>query len=98
MIYGLISVTLIDCLDLVMFHRLLLVAVCNSYHCRSESLVLIDKILHTLIELSVGNYQNQEVIYERQIIDALSAVFRCGVSLPTARGEVLSLEVNLATV
>ncbi len=60
--------------------------------------MLIDKILHTLIELSVGNYQNQEVIYERQIIDALNAVFRCRASLPTARGEVLSLEVNLATV
>ncbi len=60
--------------------------------------MLIDKILHTLIELSVGNYQNQEVIYDRQIIDALNAVFRCGVLLPRARGKVVSLEVNLATV
>ena len=41
---------------------------------------MIDKVLHTLVELCVGNYYNQQVIYERQIVDAVNAIFKCKIS------------------
>ncbi len=53
----------------------------------------MDKILRTLIELCVGNYYNQAVVYERQIIDALNAVFRCDVFIPDGN-DSLPVEVR----
>ena len=37
---------------------------------------LLHLILQTLIELCVGNYLNQKVIYNRQIMDVLNAVLQ----------------------
>ena len=36
---------------------------------------LVHLILQTLIEMCVGNYPNQLVIYNRQIVEALNHIF-----------------------
>ena len=41
-----------------------------------ETMELLHLILQTLIELCVGNYLNQKVIYNRQIMDVLNAVLQ----------------------
>ena len=41
----------------------------------SETMDLVHLILQTLIEMCVGNYPNQLVIYNRQIIEALNHIF-----------------------
>ena len=40
-----------------------------------ETMDLVHLILQTLIEMCVGNYPNQHVIYHRQIIEALNHIF-----------------------
>ena len=48
----------------------------NFYHgINSETMDLIHLILQTLVEMCVGNYPNQLVIYNRQIIEALNHIF-----------------------
>lgn len=37
---------------------------------------LVNLILQTLIEMCVGNFHNQKVIYNRQIIDVLNAILQ----------------------
>ena len=37
---------------------------------------LVHLILQTLIETSVGNYPNQEVIYNRQIVDVVNTILQ----------------------
>ena len=46
-----------------------------SLDINSETMDLVHLILQTLIEMCVGNYPNQEVIYNRQIIEALNHIF-----------------------
>lgn len=38
--------------------------------------ILIFYVVQTLIELCVGNYPNQEVIFNRQIMDALNRILQ----------------------
>lgn len=45
------------------------------YGINSETMDLIHLILQTLIEMCVGNYPNQLVIYNRQIVEALNHIF-----------------------
>ena len=40
----------------------------------SDTMELVHLILQTLIEMCVGNYPNQVVIYNRQIIEALNHI------------------------
>lgn len=46
-----------------------------SLDINSETMDLVHLILQTLIEMCVGNYPNQLVIYNRQIIEALNHIF-----------------------
>ena len=40
-----------------------------------ETMDLVHLTLQTLIEMCVGNYPNQNIIYHRQIIEALNYIF-----------------------
>ena len=40
-----------------------------------ETMDLVHLTLQTLIEMCVGNYPNQHIIYHRQIIEALNHIF-----------------------
>ena len=40
-----------------------------------ETMDLVHLTLQTLVEMCVGNYPNQHIIYHRQIVDALNQVF-----------------------
>ena len=40
-----------------------------------ETMDLVHLTLQTLIEMCVGNYPNQQIIYHRQIIEALNYIF-----------------------
>ena len=40
-----------------------------------EAMDLVHLTLQTLIEMCVGNYPNQQIIYHRQIIEALNSIF-----------------------
>ena len=44
-----------------------------------ETMELIHSILQTLIEMCVANFPNQEVIYNRQIIDVLNAILQMNI-------------------
>ena len=46
-----------------------------SHDINSETMDLVHLILQTLIEMCVGNYPNQLVIYNRQIIESLNHIF-----------------------
>ena len=46
-----------------------------SHDINTETMDLVHLILQTLIEMCVGNYPNQFVIYNRQIIEALNHIF-----------------------
>ena len=46
-----------------------------SHDINSETMDLVHLILQTLIETCVGNYPNQLVIYNRQIIESLNHIF-----------------------
>ena len=50
-----------------------------SHNINSETMDLVHLILQTLIEMCVGNYPNQVVIYNKQIIEALNHIFALGV-------------------
>ena len=40
----------------------------------AHTMDLVHLILQTLIEMCVGNYPNQDVIYNRQIVEALNSI------------------------
>ena len=46
-----------------------------SHDVDRETMDLVHLTLQTLIEMCVGNYPNQHVIYHRQIIEALNYIF-----------------------
>ena len=46
-----------------------------SLDVNSKTMDLVHLILQTLIEMCVGNYPNQLVIYNRQIIEALNHIY-----------------------
>ena len=49
----------------------------HFYHDISvETVELVHLILQTLIEMCVGNYPNQAVIFNRQIVEVLNSIFR----------------------
>ena len=49
----------------------------HFYHDISvETVELVHLILQTLIEMCVGNYPNQAVVFKRQILDALNSIFQ----------------------
>ena len=49
----------------------------HFYHDISvETVELVHLILQTLIEMCVGNYHNQAVVFKRQILDALNSIFQ----------------------
>ena len=45
----------------------------------SETMELMHLILQTLIETCVGNFPNQEVIYNRQIVDVLNTILQLNI-------------------
>ena len=45
-----------------------------------ETVELVHLILQTLIETCVGNYPNQAVIFNRQILEALNSIFRIDIA------------------
>lgn len=46
----------------------------------AETMELVHLILQTLIEMCVGNYPNQHVIYNRQIIDVINRILQLDIS------------------
>ena len=44
-----------------------------------ETMELVHLILQTLIETCVGNFPNQEVIYNRQIVDVLNVILQLNI-------------------
>ena len=47
----------------------------------SETMELVHLILQTLIEMCVGNFPNQEAIFNRQIIDAINGILELRVNV-----------------
>ena len=54
-----------------------------------ETMELVHLILQTLIEMCVGNYPNQLVIFNRQILDALNQIFQLDISDAAKRGYTI---------
>ena len=54
-----------------------------------DTMELVHLILQTLIEMCVGNYPNQEVVYNRQILEVLNRIFQLDISDHKARGYEL---------
>ena len=53
----------------------------HFYHdINEETVELVHLILQTLIEMCVGNYSNQKVIFNRQILDALNSIFQIDIT------------------
>ena len=50
-----------------------------------ETVELVHLILQTLIEVCVGNYSNQKVIFNHQILEALNSIFQ--IDIVDRRGE-----------
>ena len=46
----------------------------------AETMELVHLILQTLIEMCVGNYPNQAVIFNRQIIDVINRILQIDIS------------------
>ncbi len=46
----------------------------------AETMELVHLILQTLIEMCVGNYPNQEVIFNRQIIDVINRILEIDIA------------------
>ena len=46
----------------------------------AQTMELVHLILQTLIEMCVGNYPNQLVIFNRQILEVLNHIFRLDIS------------------
>lgn len=64
----------------------------------SETMDLLHLILQTLIEMCVGNYPNQLVIYNRQIIESLNHIFTLDVydeETNSPRGDVKNVSVAM---
>ena len=58
----------------------------HFYHdINEETLELVHLILQTLIEMCVGNYSNQKVIFNHQILEALNSIFQ--IDIVDRRGE-----------
>ena len=64
-----------------------------SLDINAETIDLVHLILQTLIEMCVGNYPNQLVIYNRQIIEALNHVFAMDV-FDEESGETRGFEIE----
>ena len=53
----------------------------HFYHeINKETVELVHLILQTLIEMCVGNYSNQEVIFNHQILEALNSIFQIDIT------------------
>ena len=53
----------------------------HFYHdINEETVELVHLILQTLIEMCVGNYSNQKVIFNRQILEALNSIFQIDIT------------------
>ena len=53
----------------------------HFYHdINEETVELVHLILQTLIEMCVGNYSNQEVIFNHQILEALNSIFQIDIT------------------
>ena len=49
----------------------------------ADTMDLVHLILQTLIEMCVGNYPNQEVIYSMQIVEALNSILAIDIADPS---------------
>ena len=45
-----------------------------------ETVEIVHLILQTLIEMCVGNYSNQKVIFNHQILEALNSIFQIDIT------------------
>ena len=53
----------------------------HFYHdINEETVELVHLILQTLIEMCVGNYSNQKVIFNHQILEALNSIFQIDIT------------------
>ena len=67
----------LDCPSLCMLMYVLL----NRHHdINEETVELVHLILQTLIEMCVGNYSNQLVIFNQQILETLNSIFQIDIT------------------
>ena len=52
----------------------------QSHEINPENVAILHQLLQTLIELSVGNYANQEVIFEKQILSVINPILQLDIS------------------
>lgn len=56
----------------------------QGQHINPETLDVVNQLLQTLIEMSVGNYANQEVIFERQIMSVINHILQLDITSITS--------------
>ena len=63
-----------------------------------DTMELVHLILQTLIEMSVGNFPNQEVIYNRLIVDVVNAILQLSIGDYHEHGFSHIADVSLSQV
>ena len=61
----------------------------------ADTMDLVHLILQTLIEMCVGNYPNQDVIYNRQIVEALNSILAIDIADPNIPRQYSKVEVRV---
>jgi inositol 1,4,5-triphosphate receptor type 1 len=59
-----------------------------------ENIELVNRILQTLVEMSVGNYYNQQVMFERQIVDIINRILQTSTFPCCAIVDVMELKAS----
>ena len=63
-----------------------------------DTMELVHLILQTLIEMSVGNFPNQEVIYNRLIVDVVNTILQLSIGDYHEHGFSYIADVSLSQV
>ena len=61
----------------------------------ADTMDLVHLILQTLIEMCVGNYPNQDVIYNRQIVEAFNSILAIDIADPDIPRQYSKVEVRM---